>query len=340
MERAYEAWLASPSGHRNSWRVAQEHGTADGLVDEICREVRTRTLAFAPIRRRERVEPTNGKVRRIGIQSVKQQVCDYLAVTCMEPMLDARVGHWQVGGVRGRGGAMALRGMRRWAREGGWFAKTDVTKCYPSTSPELVSRLLHRWVGSADVLYVADALLATYDHGLEIGSYFSLRMELLVLSCAYHHLESLHKVRRGREVALVTHQMWHCDDVMVLARSKRDLGVAMRSLERYMADELGLSVKPWKACRVGDGEPLDMAGYQVRPGHVRVRGPTFLRARRAVRRYRRRPTPRRARRVTSYVGVLAHADCEGFIESERVRESAADAARAVSECDRRRTHGN
>ena len=57
-------------------------------------------------------------------------------------------------------------------------------------------------------------------------------------------VEGLSKTRRGRSVPLVTHQVWQMDDVVLLSRSKRDLKVAMRSLERFMADDLGLRLKP------------------------------------------------------------------------------------------------
>lgn len=311
--RAYEAWRRGESGRRNAWRVERDHGSAGALVGELAEEVRERRLSLEPIRRYERTEPTNGKVRTIGIESVKQQVLDYAVVLALRPMLDARVGRWQVAGVPGRGQLAARDAMRRWVREGGYHAKADVRKCYPSISADVVMRILRKYVRSDDVLYCAGALLATYGGGLEIGSYFSLCMANLVLSFAYHHVEGLHKVRRGRRVALVTHQLWHMDDALLTSRSKRDLRVAMRSLERYMRDELGLSLKGWKVSRTSDAEPLDMGGFRVRRRRTTLRARLFLRARRAFARFRRRRTLRLAYRVVSYWGWLAHADCDGYI---------------------------
>lgn len=73
--------------------------------------------------------------------------------------------------------------------EGGYHVHLDVRKCYPSIKPEVVSRILRRYVRSPDALYLCEALLATYGGGLEIGSYFSLRMAQLVLSFGYHSVE-------------------------------------------------------------------------------------------------------------------------------------------------------
>ena len=92
--RAYAEWLSGQAGHKNEHRVREEYGNAEALIDEILWEVTLRTLEFRPIHRYERVEPTNGKHRIIGVESVKQQICDYVAILALEPMLDAKVGFY------------------------------------------------------------------------------------------------------------------------------------------------------------------------------------------------------------------------------------------------------
>ena len=51
-----------------------------------------RCLETDEIRYRTRVEPSNGKVREIAIESVKQQVMDYTAYVCLKPLIDAKMG--------------------------------------------------------------------------------------------------------------------------------------------------------------------------------------------------------------------------------------------------------
>ena len=334
---AYEEWLSHGSGKRNSWRVPKDYGSPDALVSEIAREVRERSLSFVPIRRHEAIEPTNGKIRLIGVESVKQQVVDYVVVMCCEDMLRAKVGYWQVAGVPGKGCLFAANAVRRWVSDGSsrYFAKSDITKCYPSTNAGMVRDIVARYVASPDVLYCLDSVLSTYDGGgLEIGSYLSSRLMGLVLSFAYHHVESLSKTRRGRSVPLVTHQVWQMDDMVLFSRSKSDLARAMRSLERFMGEELGLSMKPWKVCRVGDDEPVDICGSVSRPSHVEIRDRTFLRGRRAFRSFARRPTLAGARRVCSYYGVFGHADCCGLMQRENMLYLAAKARKMISDHDR------
>lgn len=331
---AYREWSEAPAGKKNAWRVIQEHGCAANLIDEVAREIAERRLRFEPIHRCEHAEPTNGKVRTIGVESVKQQLVDYVVVHCCREFLDARAGYYQASSVKGKGAVFAMKTIRRWVSGGGpsmFFVKMDVRKCYPSTSHDVVRRIFRKHIASEDVLYCVDRLLGTYTGGgLEIGSYFSLRAEMLVLSYAYHYVESLHKERRGKRRQLVAHQLWYMDDVLLMGQDKRDLRMAARSLAKYMKKELGLEIKPWKICRVGEDEPIDMAGYVVRPSHVEVRAGTFLRGMRAFRRFNRRPGLKRARRVTSYMGYFKHADCQSLIERRDMHATMRAARRYVS----------
>ena len=318
--QAYALWEKARAGHKNAWRVPKEYGSADALIDELVAEIDGRCLKLRPIKRYEHIEPTNGKTRIIGVESVKQQVLDYAIVLALQPMLAAKIGHWQVAGVPGRGQCAARNAMRKWVQEGGYHVKLAIRQCYPSISHKVVRRMVRKYVRSTDVLYCVDAILDTYGEGLEIGSYFSLQMAILVVSFGYHHLEGLGKKRRGKWVPLITHQVWHMDDGLILARDKRNLKVAIRSLERYMREEFGLEFKPWKVARTDDIEPLDMGGFVVREGRCTLRAPIFKRAKRAFARFRRLPSLRLAQRVCSYWGWITNTDSDGFILRNNLRK--------------------
>ena len=109
VEEAYREWCEAPAGKKNAWRVVQEHGSAASLIDEVAREIAERRLVFEPIHRYDHIEPTNGKVRTIGVSSVKQQLVDYVVVHCCADFLKARVGHYQASSVKGKGATFAMR---------------------------------------------------------------------------------------------------------------------------------------------------------------------------------------------------------------------------------------
>ncbi len=330
--RALEEWEGTGAGRKNAWRVPKEHGSREALVREVCEEIRGRCLRFRPIRYSERVE--GGKVRRIGVESVKQQLAGQVLIMCARPLFEARVGRYQCAGVKGRGQAYAARAVRRWLDRGDcrWWAKSDVRKCYQSVRHDVVRAWFAKHVGSADLRHVVDALLDSYGLvGLNLGGHASLFMATLLLSDAYRFVEGLGRRRRGRWVPDARHQVWHLDDVVLMGSSKAGVARAMRALEAFMRAGMGLELKPWKVCRAGDGEPVDLGGFVSRPGRTAVRAGTFLRLRRAYRRYSKRPgSPRLAARVTSYWGYVRHSDSYLFARREHAHELASRAGRVAS----------
>ena len=326
---ALSAWSSGESGRKNSHRILEEYGSDGALVDEIYAEVRGRNLTFRPIRRYRRTEPVNGKVRVIGISSIKQQVCDYLVCTLLKPLFDAKIGFYQVACVKGKGQGLCRTALRKWVRDSKYHVKLDIRQCYPSMSHDVVMRMYRRYVGSEDVLYVIESILGTYSRGLEIGSYFSMMTMQLVISFIYHHVEGLHKTRRGRRVRLFGHQIWHMDDALLTGDDKRDLRAVARAVERFAA-MLGLSIKPWKVARTSDVEPLDLGGWVVRRDRVTMREGTFLRGTRAFARFGKMPNEGNARRCVSYWGWFVNGDNETALARRGIPRTFARARRLIS----------
>lgn len=142
IDAAVGAWLLGRAGKKNGWRIKAEYGSRENLVSEIEIEIRERRLKFAPIKRHPRHEPTNGKLRIICVESIKQQICDYLAVQCLEDFLNAKTGFYQIGSSKGKGGLFAKKTIEKWITEGGYYVKSDVKQCYPSIKPARVKKIL------------------------------------------------------------------------------------------------------------------------------------------------------------------------------------------------------
>lgn len=316
-------WLSSKSGKKNGWRVSKEYGTAEALLDEIEREIRDRSLTFHPLHSYDKTDGTNGKVRHITVESVKQQVCDHIAVVALAPLLHAKVGANQYGSTKGKGALAASNRVKKYIRRYKYFVHTDVRHCYESIGTPLVSRIIHRYIGCGWLSYLVDALLATYGGCLILGSFLCLRLAQLVLSFAYHNVEGLSKVRRGAFRALVGKQLWYADDAYLFADSKRDLRMAVRKMSAYMTNTLHLHLGPWKVCRCDQPceivkgrkrprtEPCDIAGYKVYRDHTVLRERIYLHSVRAFSKFAKHPASKIARRACSLWGYLKHSDSRG-----------------------------
>lgn len=329
IEFGYDDWKSCESGKKNGWRVRKEYGSAAALLDEIEREIRDRSLGFRPLHSYDRVDGTSGKVRHITVESVKQQVCDHIAVVALTPLLRAKVGRQQYGSTKGKGAVASKRRVMRYIQRHSYFVHMDVRHCYESMRTDMVMEVLGRYVACEWLLYLVGALLSTYGGCLILGSFLCLRLAQFILSFGYHHVESLGKLRRGRFHAFVGKMLWYADDIYLFADSKRDLRMAARSLERCMAS-FGLELKPWKICRcdqpckVVDGrkrpvaEPCDIAGFRVWRDHVALRERIYLHAVRAFCKFSHGPTERIARRACSLWGYLKHSDSRGTCKSRGI----------------------
>ncbi len=73
------------------------------IAGELFLEIKNRNIQLSPINYQERVDPSSGKIREIGITSIKQQVYDYICVNALKPMLNAKIGYYQCSSIKNRG---------------------------------------------------------------------------------------------------------------------------------------------------------------------------------------------------------------------------------------------
>ena len=64
------------------------------LTTQIISEISNRELKLKPIWYKSKKDGSSRKIREIGIQDVKQQIYDYIAVNAMKPLLK-RIGEYQ-----------------------------------------------------------------------------------------------------------------------------------------------------------------------------------------------------------------------------------------------------
>jgi len=310
---AYAEWLAAPAGRKNAWRVSREFGSPEALLSEIVDEVSRRCVKFAPIATQAKWDDNAQKWRNISVESVKEQVACYIVLHAIDPLLKARVGYWQVGGVKGKGQIFGANMLRRKMRRGMPFAHGDFRHCFESIEAGPTVEYLARYVRAPWVVYLAREILANMGGHLVLGSPLSLGLALLVLSEAYHAVEGLAHFRRGRRISCVAFQAWYADDVFVFGTSAKGVRRAMSAIARTAA-RFGARLKPWKVCRVGT-ECADFAGIRCHEGATSIRKRLFRRMRRAFLRFRRKPwSLRLARRILSYWGWVRHTSNQKLLQ--------------------------
>lgn len=290
------------------------------IISELQEEIIKESISFPEIWYRDKVDGSSGKIRRIGIQNIKQQLYDYIAVEGLKPLLK-RIGEYQYASIPGRGCTKGKEVIHRWIqnRKMRYFVKLDVKKCFESIDHELLMNFLKCHVKNDKLLYLIQALIDSFEKGLSIGSYLSQYLCNLYMSILYHHImENLYKTRRGKRVSLVRHCLIYMDDILMIGSQKRDLKRAV-GLVIQKAEKIGLEIKDNYQIKEIDGNAIDMMGFKIYRTHTEIRGRIYLCVRRSFRRARKRITLRIAKKCVSYYGYLKHTDSKRIQRKWKVR---------------------
>lgn len=283
------------------------------VISEIQNEIKSRNISFPEIWYREKLDGSSGKIRRIGIQNIKQQLYDYIAVEGLKPVLK-RIGEYQYASIEGRGTTKGKEVIAHWIRNKNmrYFVKLDVRKCFESIDKNKLMNYLRVKVKNEPLLDLIKLLLGSFERGLSIGSYLSQYLCNLYMSILYHEImENMYRIRRGKRgekrINLVRHCLIYMDDILMIGSRKRDLEKAVK-LTIKKATEMGLEIKPNYQVKEIDGNCIDMLGFKIYRTHTEIRGRTFIRVRRAFRRAGNRLTEVLAKKCLSYNGYLKHTD--------------------------------
>ena len=330
----------------------------DRASEGLAREIRERNITLAEIEYSTRFDESSQKYREIGVESIKQQVYNYIAVNGLMELLVRKVGTYQCASIPGRGQVYGKRAIERWIRRNPektrHGAKADIRHCYPSINIDKLMSLLRKQVKNEDLLYLIDVLVHSYKQGLSIGSYLSQWLCNYFLSFAYRYVsQNCFKVqtRRGKvkRTRLYYKILFYMDDMLILGSRKADVKKTMQMLCKFLNDELGLTVKPnWKLFKVDyidkdgkhHGDCIDMMGYKIYRDHTEVRRSIFLRARRAYVKMMRYASkglviPKKlAHKCISYYGWFKHSDSIYFMQKYSIKQLFHKSKRWVNKYDK------
>lgn len=292
------------------------------VIDSIREEIITWNISFPAIWYRIKVDGSSGKLRRIGIQNIKQQLYDYIAVEALEPFW-RRFGEYQYASIKGRGTTKGKNVIQQWMRNPNmrYFVKLDVRKCFESIDHDKLMGFLRRHIKNDLLLRLVELLVDSFEQGLSIGSYLSQYLCNAYMSIIYHQIkERMYKVRRGARTNLVRRCLIYMDDILMIGSRKRDLEKAIK-LVTATAKDMGLTIKPNYQIYTVDRYCVDMLGYRVYRTHTEIRKAIFIRARRAYKKFRKNPTAKAARKRISYYGYLKHSNSRRIEKRWKVKST-------------------
>jgi hypothetical protein len=264
------------------------NGIIETIIDSIRGEILNNNISFRPIYYVQKREGL--KMRRIGIQDIKQQLYDYIAVNGLKEMLRKKIGYYQCAALPGKGQVMGARAIKRWLRNKAhrYAWKGDILHCFENISRERMIELLRRCVDNELLLKLVQILLNSFEKGLSIGSYLSQYLANFFLSYAYHYAtEQLYKIRKCRDgnnkrVNLISKVLFYMDDLLLIGNCLKDLKMACKRLKEYLHSFLELEVKDNEQIIDLENGYIDMMGYKISRKNLTVRSRIFIKTRRNV----------------------------------------------------------
>lgn len=313
------------------------------ISKDIYYEIVSRNVQLEPINYIQKKDNCSGKIRNIGIASIKQQIYDHVCVIACHDMFMSKIGRYQCASIKWRGQSYGKKTIERWIRKNPkkcrWIWKGDIRKFYPSVSHRIIKKLLRRDIKNDDVLYVLFFLIDSYgDKGLCIGSYLSQFLANYYLSYAYHFLdEKCFKTRHKRNgkitnVRLLSHHLFYMDDIIIFSPNKKYLRMCIKKLFKYLQMNLELEVKPEHQLFKLDSRPIDMMGFKFYTYKTTIRKRIFVRINRLISKYRnpdRIMTLTNAKSIMCYKGYLDHSDSRKYKEKHKFGRIALTARRVI-----------
>ncbi len=303
----------------------------------IYKEIKTRTISLDVIDYKMQYDKMAKKYREIGISSIKQQCYDYIVVNACKQMFLAKIGQYQCASIKNRGQEYGKSAIETWIRSNPksckWIFKADVKKFYPSVPHDILKKHIRRDIKNEDIYYIVCFLIDTYKEGLCIGSYLCQFLANYYLSYAYHYVsEQLFTYRRDKRINFINHILFYMDDIILLGANKKYVKKAAMLLEKYLNEELKLTLKDSKQLFPLDSRPIDMMGYKIYTFKTTVRKRIFKNANKIFTRLKGRDNMslQDAYKVISYYGYFKNSSSKKYINKMKIANTLKIAKEVIS----------
>lgn len=269
--------------------IKRFEGRAELYLAELSTALRTGSYRPQPIRRVE-IPKGDGRMRPLGIPTVKDRIVQTAVKFALEPIFEATFLPMSYGFRPGRGCQDALREVAQLIADGHTFVvDADFESYFDSIPHERLMQRVEERVSDGRILDLLRSWLKqdimrdlerwTPTAGTPQGAVISP-----LLANIYLHPLDAHMAARGYRMVR------YADDFVVLCKSREEADAALAEIRAWVAQN-GLRLHPDKT-HVGDcrqrGEGFEFLGYRFEAGHRFVRKKSLDRFKDSIRAKTRR----------------------------------------------------
>lgn len=254
-----------------------------GFLSELRADLKARTFEPVPVRERK-IPKAGGKVRRLGIPTVRDRVVQACLKLVLEPILEADFQPSSYGFRPKRRAQDAIEEIRMYARTGyEWVFEGDIAACFDEIDHTALMGRLRRRVGDKRVLALVKAFLKAglldeeglnrdTHTGTPQGGILSPLLANLALEVLDEHFAAVaaqlpnataryrHRHRGGATYRLVR----YADDFVVLVFGTEQHAQQLWGEVAGVLTQVGLRLAPDKTQVVHIDEGFDFLGFRIR----------------------------------------------------------------------------
>lgn len=269
----------------------------DQNIADIYRELATNTYQTSPYKHRTIYER---KEREISILPYRDRVVQHAIMNILEPMFVSVFTRDTYSCIKGRGVHLASKVLQKYMTdtEGTLYClKVDIKKFYPNVDNGILKSMLRKKIKDREMLQLLDGIIDSAP-GLPIGNYLSQYLSNFYLSYFDHWL---------KEECKVKYYLRYADDIVILHQDKNYLHGLFDRIQRYLYDNLKLSLKPNRG-PFPTSLGIDFGGYVHYPTHVLMRKTIKQAFARAIRAKKSKES------IASYLGWAKHCNSKHLIK--------------------------
>ncbi len=248
------------------------------------------------------IDRCTSKIRDIYVPKFyPDQIVQWALMLVLKPILLKGMYDYSCASIDRRGGTYGIKAVKKWLFHDEKHTKyclvCDIKKFYPSINQDILMKKFENKIKDKQTLDLIEKIVRSTPSGLPIGNFTSQWFANFYLQDFDHYVKEQLKIK---------YYVRYMDDMLFFASNKRELGKKQKLIEKYIKDEKLTLKNNWQIFKVakkkGDGRPIDFLGYKFYRDYVTMRGKTFLRTVRRIRKVAKKEylTAKDASAILSY----------------------------------------